>query len=81
MIIEKNIFVDRVLPRSVQRGLTEAELTEYRRPFLKPSHRRPTLSWPREIPIDGEPADVTEIVQDYGRWLSELRHSFGVHQC
>jgi len=45
-------------------------MTEYRRPFLDPQHRRPTLTWPREIPIEGEPADVVAIVEDYGRWLS-----------
>jgi len=45
-------------------------MTEYRRPFLDPQHRRPTLTWPREIPIEGEPADVVAIVEDYGRWLT-----------
>ena len=71
MIIEKNIFVDRVLPSAVLRELTDEEMTEYRRPFLDPQHRRPTLTWPREIPIEGEPADVVAIVQDYGQWLSD----------
>ena len=70
MVIEKNIFVDRVLPSAVLRELTDEEMTEYRRPFLDPQHRRPTLTWPREIPIGGEPADVVAIVQDYGQWLS-----------
>ena len=70
MVIEKNIFVDRVLPSAVLRELTDEEMTEYRRPFLDPQHRRPTLTWPREIPISGEPADVVAIVQDYGQWLS-----------
>ena len=69
MIIEKNIFVDRVLPSAVLRGLTEEEMTEYRRPFLDPQHRRPTLTWPREIPIEGEPTDVVAIVEDYGQWF------------
>jgi haloalkane dehalogenase len=70
MVIEKNIFVERVLPGSVLRELTEAEMTEYRRPFIEPSDRRPTLTWPRQIPIDGEPADVAEIVGAYAQWLS-----------
>ncbi|MCS5675510.1 MAG: haloalkane dehalogenase [Actinomycetota bacterium] len=70
MVIEKNIFVERVLPSAVLRDLTEEEMTEYRRPFLDPQHRRPTLTWPREIPIEGEPADVVAIVEDYGQWLS-----------
>ena len=70
MILDKNLFVEAVLPSAIIRDLTPAELDEYRRPFLEPEHRRPTLSWPREIPIDGEPADVVEIVQAYGEWLA-----------
>jgi haloalkane dehalogenase len=72
MVLEKNVFVERVLPGSVLRGLTEAEMEVYRRPFREPGEdRRPTLTWPRQIPIEGEPADVTGIVQDYADWLSE----------
>ena len=71
MILEKNIFVERVLPGSVIRGLTDDEMTVYRRPFLDPGEdRRPTLTWPRQIPIEGEPADVAGIVEDYGAYLS-----------
>ncbi len=70
MIIDKNLFVEAVLPGSILRDLTPAEHDEYRRPFLEPEHRRPTLTWPREIPIDGEPADVAAIVSDYAEWLS-----------
>ncbi len=71
MVLEKNVFVERVLPGSVLRGLTEEEMEVYRRPFLKLGEsRRPTLTWPREIPIEGEPADVVEIVSAYGEWLS-----------
>ena len=70
MVIEDNMFVEGVLPGSVLRGLTQVEHDEYRRPFLEPADRRPTLTWPREIPIDAEPADVTEIVQSYSDWLS-----------
>jgi len=70
MILEKNVFVERILPASVLRGLTEAEMAVYRRPYLEPGEsRRPTLTWPREIPIDGEPADVVAIVDGYARWL------------
>jgi haloalkane dehalogenase len=55
----------------VLRGLTEAEMAVYRRPYQEPEEsRRPTLTWPREIPIDGEPADVVAIVARYGRWLA-----------
>ncbi len=72
MVLQKNVFVERILPASVLRGLTEAELAVYRKPYREPGEsRRPTLSWPREIPIDGEPADVVEIVRGYGRWLAE----------
>lgn len=71
MVLQKNVFVERVLPSSVMRALSEAELNEYRRPFTAPGEdRRPTLSWPRQIPIDGEPKDVVQIVRDYGAWLA-----------
>lgn len=71
MVLEKNIFVERILPASIIRTLTDEEMAEYRRPYLRPGEdRRPTLTWPREIPIDGEPADVEEIVDGYARWLS-----------
>ncbi|WP_433734056.1 haloalkane dehalogenase [Nocardia sp. CA-129566] len=71
MVLEKNIFVERVLPGSVLRSLSEAEMAEYRRPFASPGEdRRPTLSWPRQIPIDGEPKDVVGVVDNYGKWLS-----------
>ncbi len=71
MVLQKNVFVERILPASVLRGLTEAEMAVYRRPYQTPGEsRRPTLTWPREIPIDGEPADVVAIVARYGRWLA-----------
>ena len=72
MVLENNVFVERVLPGSIKRKLSEEEMAEYRRPFAKPGEcRRPTLTWPREIPIEGEPADVTEIVGSYAAWLRE----------
>jgi len=71
MILEKNVFVERILPASVLRSLTDEEMAVYRRPYLEPGEsRRPTLTWPREIPVDGEPADVVEIVSRYAEWLS-----------
>ena len=71
MVLEDNVFVERVLPGSVLRGLTEAEMAVYRRPFARPGEdRRPTLTWPRQIPLDGEPSDVVGIVQAYADWLS-----------
>ncbi|MEQ8436651.1 MAG: haloalkane dehalogenase [Ilumatobacter fluminis] len=71
MVIEKNIFVEAVLPGSVLRPMTDEEMNEYRRPFVEPQHRRPTLTWPRQIPIEGEPADVAEIVGAYAEWLEQ----------
>ncbi|MDY7101166.1 MAG: haloalkane dehalogenase [Actinomycetota bacterium] len=72
MVLEKNLFVEAVLPGSVLRGLADEEMAEYRRPFAEPGEsRRPTLTWPREIPIEGEPADVVAIVESYGAWLAE----------
>lgn len=72
IILTKNVFVERILPSSVIRDLTDEEMDEYRRPFAEPGEgRRPTLTWPREIPIDGEPEDVHRIVADYSAWLAE----------
>jgi len=70
VVLEKNVFVERVLPGSVMRGLTDAEMAVYLKPFANPGEdRRPTLTWPRQIPIEGQPADVTAIVDDYANWL------------
>jgi haloalkane dehalogenase len=71
MILDRNMFVERVLPGSVLRKLTEAEMAEYRRPFLRREDRWPTLTWPRQIPIAGEPADVVAIAADYSKWMAE----------
>ena len=72
MILEKNMFVERVLPGSVIRALSEKEMEVYRRPFANPGEdRRPTLTWPRMIPIEGSPADVVRVVKDYAAWLAE----------
>ena len=71
MVLEKNLFVEAVLPASVIRTMTAEEMAEYRRPFAEPGEaRRPTLTWPRQIPIDGEPVEVREIVADYADWLA-----------
>ena len=72
MVLERNLFVEAVLPGSIMRKLSDAEMDEYRRPYTEPGEsRRPTLTWPRQIPIDGEPEDVVAIAQDYARWLSQ----------
>jgi len=71
IILQKNFFVERMLPASVLRSLTDKEMDVYRRPYLEAGEsRRPTLTWPREIPIEGEPADVHEVVSAYSQWLS-----------
>ena len=70
LVLEQNVFVEQVLPGAIMRKLDDAEMAVYRRPYLEPGEsRRPTLTWPRQIPIDGEPADVVEIVQSYAKWL------------
>jgi len=72
LVLQKNLFIERVLPASIMRSLTEEEMGAYRAPFGDPGEgRRPTLSWPRQLPIDGEPADVVELVQDYALWLAD----------
>lgn len=71
MVLDNNVFVERILPGSILRSLSDAEMDEYRRPFAESGEgRRPTLSWPRQIPIDGEPAEVVAVVADYAAWLS-----------
>ena len=72
MVLEQNVFVEQVLPGAILRKLSAQEMAEYRRPFAAAGEdRRPTLTWPREIPIAGEPADVVKIVQDYADWLCQ----------
>ncbi|MDP6376345.1 MAG: haloalkane dehalogenase [Pseudomonadales bacterium] len=71
MVLENNVFVENVLPGSIIRDLSEAEMSVYRRPFAETGEdRRPTLTWPRQIPIDGEPADVVAVVEAFGEWLA-----------
>ncbi|MDX2278431.1 MAG: haloalkane dehalogenase [Saprospiraceae bacterium] len=71
VVLQKNVFVERVLPASVIRTMTEEELAVYRRPFLEPGEsRRPTLTWPRQIPLGGEPQEVVDLVERYGAWLA-----------
>ncbi len=72
MVLENNMFVEGILPGAIMRQLTDEEMNEYRRPFANAGEdRRPTLTWPRQIPIAGEPADVVEIVGQYNAWLAE----------
>lgn len=70
LMLEQNLFVELILPSLIQRQLTEEEMAAYRAPFTDPGEsRRPTLSWPRQIPISGEPAEVVELVDAYADWL------------
>src|SRR5262249_7292598 len=69
MVLEDNFFIEEILPKAIIRPLTNEEMTEYRRPYTTPGEdRRPTLTWPRQIPIDGDPADVHEAVKAYADW-------------
>jgi haloalkane dehalogenase len=70
LVYGENVVVERILPGAIVRQLDPAEMAEYRRPFLEPTRRAPTLAFPRELPIDGEPSDVVEIVSEYGAWLA-----------
>jgi haloalkane dehalogenase len=71
LVINKNIFVEQLLPGAILRNLTEEEMNHYREPYETVDSRRPTWVWPNEIPIDGNPADVQKIVTDYNQWLQE----------
>ncbi len=71
LVLQNNAFVERILPASVLRDLTGEEMEVYRLPYPTEESRRPTLAWPRELPIDGEPEDVVEVVDGYSRWLVE----------
>jgi haloalkane dehalogenase len=71
MVLEKNVFIERVLPGSILRKLDPQEMAEYRRPFIEAGEgRRPTLTWPRQIPIAGDPPDVTAITYAYAAWMA-----------
>lgn len=72
MVIEKNMFVERVLPNAIMREVDEATMANYRKPFLNANEdRRPTLSWPRQIPVEGTPENVVAIVDEYRSWLEQ----------
>ncbi len=72
MVLEKNVFVENVLPSAILRDLTEEEMAFYRAPFSTAGEaRRPTLTWPRQIPIGGEPEDVVGVVQNYGEQMAK----------
>ena len=69
LVLERNMFIEGVLPSAILRDLTEEEMSHYRAPFSTPHDRQPTLNWPRQIPISGEPPEMVELVAGYGAWL------------
>ena len=71
LVVNKNVFVEQVLPGAIMRDLTDQEMDAYRAPFLDPPSRKPVWRWPNEIPVDGEPADVVELVGAYADWLGQ----------
>ena len=71
LILDQNAFVEMALPRGIIRPLSEEEMAAYRAPFVEREARLPTLIWPRQAPIGGEPEDVASIVREYGAWLSQ----------
>ena len=71
MILKKNLFIEAVLPGSILRKLSDEEMNEYRRPFNNEIARRPTLDWPRQIPLENEPPEVCKIVESYSQWMVE----------
>jgi haloalkane dehalogenase len=74
MVLQKNMFVENLLPRAILRRLSDDEMAAYRAPFANAGEdRRPTLTWPRQIPIEGEPPEVVRVATDCGRWLAESR--------
>ena len=70
LVLQRNMFVEAVLPSSIQRDLTEEEMNAYRAPFDTPEHRQPTLNWPRQIPISGEPVHMVELVDAYATFMT-----------
>ena len=70
LILNRNMFIEGVLPSSVIRELSENEMNAYRAPHLKEEDRQPLLNWPRQIPLEGEPKNVVSLVNDYGAFMS-----------
>ena len=70
LVLQRNMFVEAVLPSSVIRQMGEEEMNQYRKAFTKAADRQPTLNWPRQIPIDGEPPHMVDLVASYGEWMA-----------
>ncbi len=71
LVLNRNTFIEKILPSSVIRPLSETEMDHYRAPFKTPEDRQPTLNWPRTLPINGEPADIVALINDYANWLEK----------
>jgi haloalkane dehalogenase len=71
MVLENNMFIEVNLVRGLLRGMAKSDHDVYRAPYIVPASRKPMLAWAREYPLDGEPADVVEVVERYGRWMAE----------
>ena len=71
LILNRNMFIEAVLPSSIIRELTDKEMEAYRAPFIEAQDRQPTLNWPRQIPIEGEPAAVVALVEEYGAFMAQ----------
>jgi haloalkane dehalogenase len=75
LVLQRNIFIEQSLVKGTLRTYADDEMAEYRRPFLEVGEgRRPMLTWPRQFPIDGEPAEVVEVFEKYGEWLAASQH-------
>jgi haloalkane dehalogenase len=71
LVLEENVFIESILPRSILRSLSDEEMQAYRAPYPDRESRLPMLQWPRDLPIEGEPADIVSIVDAYGTWLAQ----------
>lgn len=71
LVLNRNLFIEAVLPSSIMRPLTEEEMATYRAPFADAPDRQVMLNWPREIPIAGEPPHMVALVQSYADWLAQ----------
>jgi len=70
LVLQRNMFVEAVLPSSVIRQMGEEEMNQYRKAFTRVADRQPTLNWPRQLPIDGEPPHMVDLVASYGEWMA-----------
>jgi haloalkane dehalogenase len=71
LLVDRNIFIENILPGGILRPLSETEKNHYREPFTEPASRKPIWRWPNELPIDGEPADIVKTMQDLNAWLEQ----------